>query len=887
MKKLVYLFVIIFSQIIFSFGQTTCVWTGTTSSDFFDATNWQGGAVPQTSDNVLFDSNGGSNDCDMSAGAQGIINSFSVMSGYGGNINLGNNPLVLNGNLVINSGSVLVTTDIDFSGTGSPNFILGGTGIFDNTGGSISEDIQSGQVLTFSGNIVLNNLTLSGVGNAKRDIDFGSNLTVNDLVIGAAGKIHSFQGTVHIKNSLDVSGSSYTSLPSGNTANFIFDGSGASIVGSSNNLKMPLPNIEINTAGSYSISSTTQLNVRGNWTGTRGTLIGGSSTVNMYGSSASITGTAAAFDNLAVQASAIVNMPSNAEVKIGGTLTKNATGTINFQSTTVLGLNGSGSQSFSIGGGPYTMGGLHANSGSRTITLSTGIIILDSVKVDANVTLAAASSLTLHSTSALTARVAQLGTGASVTGNVTVETVIPGGTTGWANLGVSGVTGQTIANWDTYSSSSAANGIPMTCTGCTYDQTITGTWFNSIAAWNEPAGDYDTLIVASSSLATGKGYWIYTGNGQNTTSDLKVITTGPLVQGNVNIPLSSTTNTNGFQGYNLVANPYACPVSWAKVLAATGGTGTGLADAIYVWNADLGVSTSYVGGISSHTSGAITDVIPEGQGFYVQTNSVVTLAFTEAVKTTSNTNSTPLLKPTSSSYGQYLRLQLVGANDWDETVVRVHPGASNTFDGNWDAYKIFQSLGYAGYPGPYDKYTTISSKDVSNNDYSINSIPPLFNSVTIPILVKVSGSGAYTINAYDFHDLSVCVTLFDHLTNSSHDLRNSPYAFTISDTTAAPRFDLLLCRDESINPVLVKQNTISNAILINQDEQGPYVKTAFAQNTKAIVSIYNIMGQKLMNDISIEGTSTTTYLNLDVHNQVVFIKVTSDTELSTKKLVAH
>jgi hypothetical protein len=213
--------------------------------------------------------------------------------------------------------------------------------------------------------------------------------------------------------------------------------------------------------------------------------------------------------------------------------------------------------------------------------------------------------------SSLKGRVGMIGAGSSISGSVTVETFIPGGATGWANLGVSGVTGQTVADWDTYVSSNGANGIPMTCGGCTYNQSSLTSWFNSIAAWDEVANNYDTSIVASSSLVTGKGYWVYVGDGFSTTNDLMLVNSGPLVQGGVSIPLTATSGSA--TGYNLVANPYASPVSWAKVLALS----SSVNNAIYVWNADLGSTTSYVGGVSTpNNSSAITDIIPAGQGLY-------------------------------------------------------------------------------------------------------------------------------------------------------------------------------------------------------------------------------------------------------------------------------
>jgi hypothetical protein len=528
-----------------------------------------------------------------------------------------------------------------------------------------------------------------------------------------------------------------------------------------------------------------------------------------------------------------------------------------------------------------TLRALVLNSSSG-VNLQVGSVlnITDSLSVLAG-TLTTGNFVTLESTSSLKGRAGRVG--GTISGNVTVETFIPGGTTGWANLGVNGVTGQSVSNWDTYVSSGGTNGIPMTCSGCAYSESSLGSWFNSIASWNEAASDYDTSIVASSSLVTGKGYWVYVGDGPSTTNDLMLVNSGPLVQGSVTFPLTSTSGTA--QGYNLVANPYASPISWAKVLALS----SNVNNAIYVWNADIsgGSYTQYVGGVSSPGgAGSINDIIPAGQGFYVQATANTNLVFNEGVKMDANTGANPLLRPTSSNtVGKIFRLKLKGSNDADETVFRIHPDATPGFDESWDAHKIFQSPGYVGYPGPYTKYTSISSKDASNTDYSINSLPPLTNSLSIPVLAKVSGTGTYTISAFDFKDFDMCVGLIDKTDNSYHDLRMNDYVFTIHDTTSTPRFQVILCRDPYVDLVSVPQQELSNSITINQDLQGAYVKTAFAQNTKATISVYNIIGQKLTDDIHVEGTVTNTQLNLDVHNQVVLIRVVTNKESSTKKIV--
>jgi hypothetical protein len=896
MKRISILGLILFAAAQNYYSQTK-VWLGTTSSEFTVGANWQGGSAPGGGEDLLFDSNGGSNDCDLSNTSL-VANSFSVMSGYTGNINFGGNQAIINGNLVINSGSVLAATNIDFAGTGSPIFSLGGTGIFNGTGGSISVDIQQSQSFAFSGNITIDLLIISGgAGTPKRDIDFGSNLIVNDVVLSTGGtlvtsKIHSFQGTIHVKNSLDVSASNYTTVPSGNTANFIFDGAAASIVASASstaNLRVPLPNIEINTTGNFDMTG--QLNIRGNWTGTQGTLTQGTSTVNMYGSSASILGSAAAFDNLTIQSGATIAMPANQEVKIGKTLTR--TGTLNFQTTSILGLDGSASQT--ISGAGFTLGGIHAYNGSRTITLSTPVVILDFLQVDANVTFASGSNLTLRSTNALTSRVGQLGSGASITGSPTVETLIPGNLTGWANLGIRGVTSQNIKSWDTYSASSGANGIPMTCDGCDYGIGSINPNFYSIQGWNESIDDYDTTLVAADPLTPGKGFWVYVGDNSPNTSDLTLINTGSLVTGPVTVPVTNAGAGVDLGGgeivhYNLVANPYPSPISCTNLF--TGGNAFDFTGVVYVYNADIGY-TSYnttLAVSSPGGSGSMTDVIPSGQGFYVEYNHNPfgnSLDFDESMKVSSNTSANPLLRPATNSTVPLFRLKLQGSNDWDATVFCLHPNALATHD-RYDAHKILQSPGYQGYPGPYSKYTTISSKDGVDKDYSINTMPPLTQSLSIPILARVSSSGTYTISAYDFQNFpNVCVGLKDKLDNSYHDLKQGDYSVTIADTTSVPRFELLLCKDLSINPVGISENTNSGSILINQDQQGPYVLTSFDRSTKATISAFNIMGQKLMNDVVVEGISTNTRLNFDSHNQVVFIKVTTDSESTTKKIITH
>jgi hypothetical protein len=886
MPRRIFLFLFIIAE-FFSVHAITYTWSPQSGQSANNSNNWlpQMGGVPGPTDNVLFD---GTSTVDCTWDIL-TVNSFSVLSGYTGNINFGTSTVTFNGLLVINSGSVLSTSGtLQFLGNGnlSQFFILGGTGIFNHNNGNVVLEVSPTLAFIFTGSIVLKTLTVKGAnGSGTRNVNCGTNLTVDNFVMAVGNKEHSYQGVVHIKNVLDIGGNlfaaDYITVPSNNTANFIFDGNNALILGVNSANKAPMPNIEINTTGTYSLNN--NINLVGNWTCSKGTHLVGSSTVNFIGASSVISGTSVAFDNLSIGNSGVVTMPANAEVKIGGDLTMQ--GVVNFQNTTSLGFNAPGGVNQSIGGSSFTLAGItsYSSNTSRNISSNVQITVLDSVRVGSNVAFAPGGKLTLNSSAALTARVAELGTSASISGNVKVETVIPGGKTGWALLGIRGVNGQTVANWDTYTSSGGSTGIPMACVGCSNGPDAMPSWFESIQGWSESSVyGYDTNIVVGTALNPGIGYWVYVGNGQYNTSDLKLVNTGSLDTGPALIPVTATGTQTGF---NLVANPYPSPISWDAVMANSGNT-TIVADAIYVWNADLAAYTQYVNGVASHPpSSGINNIIAGGQGFFVKAISSGSLIFNESNKSAGNTSSNPLIRSAaSSSVGQVFRLQVEGAYSKDVCTFRIHGNSTEYFDSRYDAEKMFQSPGYSGYPGPYDNYTTISSKDQQGVNYAIQSIPHSTLNTTIPILVKVSSTGTYTITAKDFQDFYSCVGLIDKVTGGYHNLRLSPYSFTIDDSTALPRFELFLCAEGSQQTGLEESKDL-NSVSFMKDADRLVVKTVFTKNTRYTISVCNILGQKIMTDVAAEGLVNRTSLPLTPQNQILLITVTSDKGSFTRKVV--
>src|SRR5690606_24863200 len=126
---------------------------------------------------------------------------------------------------------------------------------------------------------------------------------------------------------------------------------------------------------------------------------------------------------------------------------------------------------------------------------------------------------------------------------------------------------------------------------------------------------------------------VYVGSSQFTTTAFTLVNSGTAVQGAGVIPVTKTSSV--INSYNLIANPYASPISFTA-LRAQGTNATKIANAMYGWNANLnggnGGHVQFVNGISN--PGGITgmnDVIPMGQGFFVEALSSGNLDYNESI----------------------------------------------------------------------------------------------------------------------------------------------------------------------------------------------------------------------------------------------------------------
>ena len=477
---------------------------------------------------------------------------------------------------------------------------------------------------------------------------------------------------------------------------------------------------------------------------------------------------------------------SNFQVVIKGNYTSNGAlttraGTILFNGTTAQTIGGTSVTNFydltlnNIAGAGLSS----AQNLLNTLTITTGTLSTNT------------QSFTMISTASNTARVAAMTATGGVAGNVIVQRYAPGPTTGWALLGTPISSALTLQDWN--------DNFPISCASCpngsaggfisiyTYDETAPGVmdYYTS----------YIPMTAITDPITPNKGYWVYLGTSSATTTPIMIDVTGALRQQSQTIPLSySAVNTPTNDGWNLIHNPYPSPISWSSIYS-TGTNSVNLDNAIYAYNADLTAgSAAYVNGISSPPvgSGGIGDAIPMCEGFFVHATAAKTLTITEVNKTGGNPTFLKMTGTTAiaSSSTPLIRLYLDGnSNFHDETVIYSQPGATNNFDYQYDALKL---------NGQDITTPTIRLND-SINEFQINGIDINASNFSMPLKTITGYSGTYTISMANFNSFptGACFTLFDKYTNTTTDLTNSNYVFTLLDTTKTSRFLLNI----TLNPL--------------------------------------------------------------------------------------
>lgn len=475
------------------------------------------------------------------------------------------------------------------------------------------------------------------------------------------------------------------------------------------------------------------------------------------------------------------------DVTTGANFRVDATGALTPGRSTFT-FNGAGNQSYTTvtrtGFTPYRIMNIVVNKTGGNFSLASPVNIRHSFAINSSTTVALGNNrLTLLSKADTTAYIPAVTAGATITGRAIVQRFLPNarGSRQYRYISVPTVA-STGANATTVSD--LQNELPISGNFSNPSSGI----FNgvrirsenpSLFYFNEPTGAYipypNNVSQPSTAftLARGRGYSVFGRTNSTILYDLH----GRPNYGDVTVAVTNT-GSSAFPGYNLIGNPYACPIDWEAVYASN--NGGPIFNSIYFIDNNFAIGESgtvtYVGGVS--TPAGFNGQIASGQGFFVRANGGGNVTFQESHK--SPGQATFIRK---GEIPNVLQITMKHKETVDYAAVRVADEATDGFDGNLDAYKFDASA------------LSISTLSKGAKDtLAINSVSRSLCEGSIPVYISGAAVGNYTLEFSGFESFESGITpvLFDKVENKVIEIADAPkYSFAVSNASSLrDRFEL-------------------------------------------------------------------------------------------------
>ncbi|HPE57748.1 MAG TPA: cohesin domain-containing protein [Bacteroidales bacterium] len=355
--------------------------------------------------------------------------------------------------------------------------------------------------------------------------------------------------------------------------------------------------------------------------------------------------------------------------------------------------------------------------------------------------------------------------------------------------------------------------VSVTTLGMLYNPANPGYFYE----YSEPSKSWLNLFQLNTPLLSSKGYAL------NFLADELVDVTGNFNNlPSYNPVISYTEDKGGDDGWNLVGNPYTSALDWE----AESWQKTNLEGGIYFYDGTN--YQTYNGGYG--VPATASQYIPAMQGFFVKAmGSGAELVVPKAAQVHS---SQEYFKGTRETVNA-LRLKISGNNYSDEALIRFDPSATNAFDAQMDAYKLFSFNTMV--PQVFTLAATLQT---------INALPSQGSSTWSEKMVvlgySAGASGQYIIEASEMESFTAgqvnTIELYDSETQVYIDLIENPvYTFNANEGMNTSRFRVYF------NRVVTGIGEVDmNDVVIYSIE-----RTIFIENASGVAIVYNLAGQEV------------------------------------------
>ncbi|NPA67182.1 MAG: M6 family metalloprotease domain-containing protein [Chlorobi bacterium] len=400
-----------------------------------------------------------------------------------------------------------------------------------------------------------------------------------------------------------------------------------------------------------------------------------------------------------------------------------------------------------------------------------------------------------------------------------------------------------------------------------YDETADDYWSGT----DYDAASANPWVSPSGNLESGKGYiynyfdetLTFTGklNDNTSTGALNITYTDH----GANAPNNS--NYDNFDGWVLLGNPYTSAIDWNS--SEVGYAAANLNNAIYVYDDNAHTYTTYVNG--SGTNGG-SQYIPAMQGFFVKATASGTLNIGSGARVH---NSQAFIKNSGETPDNFIRLKVSKNGYNDETIVKFSEDASDNFDNEFDAYKMFTMD--SNVPQIYTKYA-------NGITFSINTLNTLEEEQKSVNLAVEQAEGDYTVSVTEFNFDDIKVYFKDNLNNTLNEIGlNDVINITSDESDKDGRFELVFEKSTSSNTDAARKATVSLFPNPNKGSFKLYVNNAPG---KYMIQISDISG-KVVRRYGYSNASSAD-INLNTAPGVYFIKINFENgSYTVKKIIVE
>lgn len=409
----------------------------------------------------------------------------------------------------------------------------------------------------------------------------------------------------------------------------------------------------------------------------------------------------------------------------------------------------------------------------------------------------------------------------------------------------------------------------------------------------------------SQTFVVSKGYEVFVRSrliNQNVTrpstptNSVTLALKGNIHQGNISIPISYTNSgVASADGFNFIGNPYPSSIDWESAAW----TKTNLAPSYYGADpgSELTISTTLLSQTFTYIPGVgcvpatvgCTNIIAQGQGFYVQANAAnPQLLASENVKTA--INGKRFFRKSASDIENMLKINVTSSHHYmDETLIRFDNIATENFDNSSIDVPKFQN-----------DSLSLSTKTKDNRNLVLNTLSISDSSTTIiPIEIKSSSLGKHVLAFSELENMDSSIKLYlnDNLRNTTRLINNQTVAnfYNSSDSTSngiVNRFSIIATKNESgmrketnknESPlVLLFPNPVGKEKIIN-------IKMIDFKDESLAVSVFGLAGNVVLKkSFAKKDTHFTLQVPLtDIASGVYLVEIKSKSMRKIQKIVVE